>query len=235
MNTLSHLLRRVWHSIPEVARSAVGKIPGVSRVRDRVARFAYSHDEKYHQNYYEEIDAYAMRSFSAISASIVEKFSPKSVIDVGCGTGALLYYLKQQGVDGFGLEYSEAGLRKCLERGVSVRKYDIINDDLSDLGIYDIAVSMEVGEHLPRRVARRYVELLCKLAPVVVFSAARPGQLGVDHINLQPRKYWIELFKQYGLVPDCEQTKRWEKDWKAAEIAAFYYENLIVFRSENSC
>ena len=41
---------------------------------------------------------------------------------------------------------------------------------------FDLAVSVEVAEHLPPQRSEWFVEDLCRLAPVVLFSAAVPGQ-----------------------------------------------------------
>jgi methionine biosynthesis protein MetW len=44
-------------------------------------------------------------------------------LDLGCGDGALLEYLKREkGVRGRGIEQSEAGVLACVRRGLSVRQ-----------------------------------------------------------------------------------------------------------------
>jgi len=50
---------------------------------------------------------------------------------------------------------------------------------------FDLAVSMEVAEHLPEQVSEPYIDLLTRLSRVVVFTAARPGLGGSDHVNEQ--------------------------------------------------
>jgi len=57
---------------------------------------------------------------------------------------------------------------------------------------YDLAVSLEVAEHLPASCAEAFVESLTNLAPVVFFSAAVPFQGGTTHVNEQWPEYgWI--------------------------------------------
>lgn len=47
------------------------------------------------------------------------------VLDVGCGDGALLEYLAHhRGVDGRGIELSQAGVNACVRRGLSVIQGD---------------------------------------------------------------------------------------------------------------
>ena len=56
---------------------------------------------------------------------IIADFIPAGsrVLDLGCGDGALLDYLvHEQGVQGRGIELSEAGVLACVRRGLSVRQ-----------------------------------------------------------------------------------------------------------------
>ncbi|MDR1942042.1 MAG: methionine biosynthesis protein MetW [Endomicrobium sp.] len=57
-------------------------------------------------------------------ASIIEKES--SVLDLGCGTGDLLYYLtKTKQINGQGIEIDEEAIYKCVEKGLTVFHTDI--------------------------------------------------------------------------------------------------------------
>jgi hypothetical protein len=92
---------------------------------------------------------------------------------------------------------------------------------------------MEVAEHLPARVAERYVGLLAGLAPVIVFTAAPPGQGGADHVNEQPPSYWIEKFSRRGFAHDEARSRAWRARWKASgKVQGWYYRNLMLFRSQ---
>lgn len=54
------------------------------------------------------------------------------VLDVGCGDGALLSFLSDfKGVDGRGIELSQAGVNACVARGLAVIQGDA-DQDLSD-------------------------------------------------------------------------------------------------------
>jgi hypothetical protein len=48
---------------------------------------------------------------------------------------------------------------------------------------FDLALSLELAEHLPPECAGVLVDSLARLAPAVVFSAAVPFQGGVGHVN----------------------------------------------------
>jgi methionine biosynthesis protein MetW len=54
------------------------------------------------------------------------------VLDLGCGEGALLFYLKQnKGVTGTGIEYRESKVALCIAKGLSVLQGDI-NEEVLD-------------------------------------------------------------------------------------------------------
>ncbi len=56
----------------------------------------------------------------AVAALVPER---TRALDLGCGDGALLDYLKcEKGVNGRGIEMSEAGVLACVRRGLSVRQ-----------------------------------------------------------------------------------------------------------------
>ena len=204
-----------------------------SRLVDRLKARLLRHYWIYNADFYDaNVEAPARRSAGNIAGSILCDFQAASVVDVGCGTGALLQALRDRGCTVFGLEYSEAALSYCRARQLDVVKFDLEKRGaFSDGRSFDVAVSMEVGEHLPERVADSYVDLLARLAPVVVFTAAHPGQGGTDHVNEQPASYWIGKFRQRGFEHAEAETKRWSAQWQASgEVEWWYYQNLMIFR-----
>jgi SAM-dependent methyltransferase len=200
------------------------------RMRKRMEASA-SHDDIYDEQYYAKVDAWMVRSASVIAETVVREFAPRSVLDVGCGTGALLAKLHELGVDGQGLEYSAAALERCRERRLDVKRFDLEHDSGFETNV-DVAISTEVAEHLPAEIADRFVDLLCGSAPIVIMTAATPGQGGTDHVNEQPHEYWIEKFVTRGMMLDLERSLRWRKEWKEAGLVWFYTDNVMIFRRE---
>jgi SAM-dependent methyltransferase len=205
----------------------------------KIKRHVYWYGLIYDADYYDcSTDDPAIRSVRTISDSIVKGFAPRSVIDVGCGTGALLKALRDRGCQVLGLEYSDAALRLCRKQQVPVLKFNLDKDTFSDPRTFDVVVSMEVAEHLPARTADRYVKLLSSLSSVIVFTAAPPGQggrTGTDHINEQPPSYWITKFTHLGFRHDEALSADWRERWKAAgDVALCYYQNLMIFTKHSS-
>ena len=228
---------RIVGTLFSTARAAYSRFtPRFIRESQVVARMKswIPHDLMYDEAYYAiQVDPPALEAASVMGGAIVRELKPRNLIDVGCGTGALLSVLRDLGCTVSGLEYAEAGLKLCRSRNLNVRKFDLENDSPEGTGSYDLAISMEVAEHLPERCADRFVDLLSSLAPVVVFTAAYPGQGGADHVNEQPHSYWIAKFEERGLRLDAPLSDRWRGEWQAKGIALWYWKNIMVFRRES--
>ena len=91
---------------------------------------------------------------------------------------------------------------------------------------FDLAICVEVGEHLPDSYSEVLVKSLTSLAPVIVFSAAIPGQGGLHHVNLQWPPYWEKIFVKYGYeLIDC---LRWQV-WDHPEVGVWYAQNCLLY------
>jgi SAM-dependent methyltransferase len=148
----------------------------------------------YNPKFYREL-ASAQESAREILPLVLDAVTPASAVDIGCGTGNWLSVASELGVDeilGVDGPWVKAQLAIPAEK--------FIPHDLSTplkLGRrFDIALSLEVAEHLPASAARVFVQSLCEVADVVVFSAAIPGQGGRRHINEQWPAYWADLFQE---------------------------------------
>jgi SAM-dependent methyltransferase len=233
--TLYGKLNAVYRALPEPARrwANEGAPQPVRRLRRRVvARLERSAkpDELYNRHYYERVvDPIMLASADTIAASIQRELHPQSVIDVGCGTGALMLALARLGIRCFGFDQAEAALEHCRGRGLNVARLEIVRDPLPTERA-DVAVSTEVAEHLPESASDRFVELLTTLAPTVVMTAALPGTGGKDHTNEQPSEYWITRFAGRGFAHDRALSNRLREEWRAAGVDPVYFKSLLVFR-----
>lgn len=193
------------------------------------------HNAVYNASYYRKtIEHASVASAPRIAKSILRDLKPNSIVDVGCGTGALLETLRDAGCNVLGLEYSDVALEYCNSRQLSVMKFDLRKDNLEEPHQFDVAVSMEVAEHLPEAYADKYIGLLSRLSSTIVFTAAQPGQGGTDHVNEQPWSYWISRFAANGFELDQQLSEHWRNEWRQTKsVRRWYSRNLLVFRARN--
>jgi hypothetical protein len=91
---------------------------------------------------------------------------------------------------------------------------------------FDLVVSLEVAEHLPKSCAKTFIRSLTKLGPVILFSAAIPFQGGTAHLNEQWPDYWANYFKDNGYAAiDCLRKRVWQDD----KLDWWYAQNILVF------
>lgn len=165
------------------------------------------------------------RSARVVVPLVVDLLHPTSVVDVGCGVGSWLAEFKRLGVpDVLGIDGPAAADLSALEDG------ELLTHDLSTPIIldrrFDLAVCLEVAEHLPDAAAPAFVAQLVALAPVVLFSAAVPHQGGTGHVNEQWPEYWAEHFARHERVPvDWLRPQLWANP----DVDFWYAQNLLLF------
>jgi SAM-dependent methyltransferase len=150
------------------------------------------------------------RSGAAVVPHLMRMVAPKSVLDVGCGNGGWLKSFASHGVADFlGLDGPWVEPHRLAIPPDHFRVADL--SKTHDVGrTFDLAITIEVAEHLDREYEKSFVKLLVNSAPVVLFSAAIPHQGGVHHVNEQWPEYWAELFAAEGYqVADAIRSLVW--------------------------
>ena len=181
----------------------------------------------YDARFYDTIRDGTRRSAGELVPLLCDDLNLKAgdrLIDVGCGEGWWAETFSEMGgldvigVDGNYVESSPLG-----DRFMPHDLRDPLPDHLR--GRFDVAVSLEVAEHLPESRAASFVEDLTSLADVVVFSAAIPGQGGTGHINEQWPSYWVHLFARCDFI--VSGALRFSI-WDNTAIENWYRQNLLV-------
>lgn len=184
--------------------------------------------DTYDRAFFSELEDGSLRSARAVVPVLVDVLRPASVVDVGCGSGAWLRAFHEQGVrDLLGLDGPWLPADSRMMRRRQFRVADLTRP-FRLRRRFDLAVSLEVGEHLPESSAPGFVASLTRLAPVVVFSAAVPYQGGTNHVNEQWPEYWVRLFEArgFGLI-DCLRPLLWADP----RIEPWYAQNSLLFLS----
>ncbi len=182
--------------------------------------------DDYDASFFEAKADEVRRSAERIVALVVEWLAPRSVVDLGCGTGTWLAVFRTHGVeDLLGVDgdwVPRDRLEIPADRFLAARLDEPFRLDRT----FDLAVSLEVAEHLPEHAADGFVDALTRLAPVVLFSAAVPHQGGLHHMNEQWQDYWAGRFARHGLeAVDAVRPRVWD----APDLPYWYVQNTLVY------
>lgn len=158
-------------------------------------------------------------------------FPPKQrIIDVGCGPGLYVDELRKLRFDAHGVDNDERLPKEAWFHMVDVTATPDLTSAPLD-GHFDVAMSIEVGEHIPEDAAHQYAIFLSATgAHTLYFSAARPGQGGHGHINCQPKAYWTKLLHGVGFYYDPDETDAWMTFMRAGYHMGWLVQNGMVFR-----
>lgn len=166
-------------------------------------------------------------SAAAIVPAVHGLLAPRSVIDIGCGVGAWLAEFERLGVaevlgiDGGYVDRDQLAIDRArfvahdLERPLPVvaRRFDL-------------ALCLEVAEHLSPERGPGLVAELALFSDVVLFSAAIPGQGGEHHVNERWPSVWAGLFAEHGLAAFDPFRGLF---WADQRVAWWYRQNLLLF------
>lgn len=158
---------------------------------------------------------------------LFKMYEPNSVIDVGCNTGRYLVPFALRGCEVLGIDYDREALSHAC---VPVFNVDI-SSPFKMARKYDLAICLEVLEHIPEEHAELVIHNLCSMSDKVIFSSAQVGQGGEGHINCKQKQYWHWLFDEEGFQ-FCEMETKFICDrMKGLEgTMGWLLNNLMVFR-----
>lgn len=183
-------------------------------------------DNVYTSEWFAALNEESSKSARDIVPILLEISNPTSIIDVGCGVGAWLQVFREHGLtDVMGLDGDYIKREMLLIPTEQFRTTDL-KKPFELPRTFDLAICLEVAEHIPPESADGFIDCLTKLAPLICFSAAIPHQGGTSHINEQWPEYWAQKFSKRGYVTiDCLRHRLWNIE----SVAYWYAQNMFVF------
>jgi SAM-dependent methyltransferase len=180
----------------------------------------------YTNELHEKYKARTITSAQVVLPIVFNKVRPKSVVDIGCGHGIWLSICQQLGAtDVLGVDGAYIDPERLLIPRDCFQPMDL-NRPERIVRRFDLAMSVEVGEHLRPESTDAFLALLTSLSDQILFSAAIPGQPGDAHINAHWPAFWIEEFGKRGFTAlDFIRSRIWHDE----RIMLCYRQNLLFF------
>ncbi|WP_296041629.1 class I SAM-dependent methyltransferase [uncultured Agrobacterium sp.] len=181
----------------------------------------------YTADFYSEQSAGSRQSAEVISDIVMQKFQPRTVIDIGCGVGTWAAAFASRGCEVTGIDGSYVPEQHlCIPRSrfrpldLSQTPYPTIQEK------YDLVVCLEVIEHLNPEIGEKFLDFITSCSSNVLFSGAIPGQSGVGHVNERWQSYWVAQFAERGYrCLDVIRAEVWNND----RVSPWYAQNAFLF------
>lgn len=158
-------------------------------------------------------------------------FKPESVIDFGCANGLHLKAFQDLEVEGFGIEGSGFFMQHIEKNfGNNFKIWDL-REKLNLRRKYDLAICIEVLEHIERLFADVVVQSIRNHADVLCISASSTSTARY-HVNAQDKAYWIEKFENSREFEHKDlETDALQKKFSLLDLRSNWMaENLMIFR-----
>jgi len=157
---------------------------------------------------------------------LLDRFGARSLIEIGCGQGHWSLAASCHGISDLLAIDGPWNDRQALLIAPQAYRAAQLEQPLELGRRFDIAVCLEVAEHVAPFGANMLVRSLIDASDVVLFGAAIPLQGGHGHINEQWPSYWRRLFAVHGYQPfDLVRPAHWND----REIHYWYRQNCFVY------
>lgn len=166
------------------------------------------------------------QSAREVMAHLASVFDLRSSVEVGCGNA----HWTQAGLDNGVTEYKIADgpwndRKDMLVDVAHFQEIDLTRAVTFDRR-YDVAICLEVAEHVAAPHADNIVDTLVAAADIVLFGAAIPYQGGFGHINERWPSYWRDKFAARGFTGYDLVRPRF---WHDPRLHYWYRQNAFVY------
>lgn len=181
---------------------------------------------EYDDSFYRMMEASSKAAAFEMLGPILRLLNPQSVYDFGCGEGIWLNVVKSlnKNIDVLGFDG-----KHVLKDNLKIPEDCFVTCDLSKIvrGYRcDLALSIEVAEHIEEQYSDVFIENIVNCSDNILFSAAIPGQGGINHVNEQFQEYWIKKFEERGYIVDFSVRNYF---WNNNRITPWRKQNILFF------
>lgn len=164
---------------------------------------------------------------------VLDRYAPRSVVDVGCGAGFWLRACERHGVArvrGF-TPRDDAGAAQANVTSLDLACLgDAVDVETARHGRFDVCLALDVAHALAPASHPAFIDACTQLSDTVVFSSRLPGGPGVSPYA-RPLAYWSDLFWQAGYALDDRLRPAVEERWGFPRTV---FDVLLAFRRRPS-
>jgi len=182
------------------------------------------------EKFFERVTIEELPQAFRLARVLTDMYHPTSVSDMGCATGLYLVPFYAKGIDVYGYDNGTEAKGQSLLKDGLIQWVDVTCESFVPATKTDIAICLEVLEHIPEKDADAAIRALVSMSDVIVFSAAIPGQGGDGHINCQFKPYWVIKFAHHGYTVDMEDTERLRNAMARGYHMGWFTQNVMVLK-----
>lgn len=157
---------------------------------------------------------------------------PNKMLDVGCGTGAMVAVARKMGTEAFGVDMHKHINASWIFQHDLTKPFSMAEKNLPSQ--VPLVVSIEVAEHIPKTKHDVFCDTIANhlmIGGVLVFTSAVPGQGGEEHIGIEHPLYWRTKFHNRGIGYRPDMTAALAMLWSNIESPLMWLPpNLQVFK-----
>ncbi|HET9233930.1 MAG TPA: hypothetical protein VFP10_07315 [Candidatus Eisenbacteria bacterium] len=184
--------------------------------------------KRYDRNFFSGLATGSYRAASVFLPEIRKHYAFGSVCDVGCGSGSWLRAAGECIPSGARTGIDGEHARPIADCPGAIFMFQDLEERIRGVPRHDLVISMEVAEHLSPARASTFVDDLCAIGDVVLFSGAVPHQGGRHHVNERPQSYWMGLFRRNGYgAYDVHRKALWNHE--AFTGCEYYVGNALLY------
>ncbi|MFC1848756.1 class I SAM-dependent methyltransferase [candidate division CSSED10-310 bacterium] len=130
---------------------------------------------------------------------VYETLNVRSILDVGCGEGHSAGYFRELGCKVLGIDGSVQAKRDSVIAHAHII-HDYNSGPFIPEGEFDLLWCCEFVEHVAEKYCSHFLATFGCAKNYIMMTYAPPGQPGWQHVNCQPKSYWIEKLETIGFV-----------------------------------
>lgn len=147
-----------------------------------------------------------VRSAGAIASVLHEQLRPKRLVDLGAGCGVYGHHFANMGVEVVSIDGVSPPTEHAYPAAFVKRDLTVPFENI--WGAFDLALCLEVAEHIPEPLADAFLDNILRFSDRLILSAAQPNQGGHHHVNERPKRYWVAKLAAKGFSYNRRETGR---------------------------